>query len=80
MSILIIKLYLAHKKWSYLDIIGDCGISSRDNYMKNFYCLKNYDYINLVDIQKNLSTKICLFNCEKFLKLISKTINAIFKT
>ena len=42
----------------YLDIIGDCGISSRDNYI---FLEQDYDYINLVDIQKYLSTKFALF-------------------
>ena len=54
------KLILAHKMYGfpYLDIIGDCGISSRDNYI---FLEQDYDYINLVDIQKYLSTKFALF-------------------
>tara|TARA_B100000902_G_C27321693_1_gene925094 strand:- start:8050 stop:9480 length:1431 start_codon:yes stop_codon:yes gene_type:complete len=54
------KLILAHKMYGfpYLDIIGDCGISSRDNYI---FLEQDYEYINLVDIQKYLSTKFALF-------------------
>lgn len=54
------KLVLAHKMYGfpYLDIIGDSGISSRDNYI---FLEDDFDYTNLVDIQKYLSTKFALF-------------------
>lgn len=55
------KLVLAHKMYGFpfMDISGECGISTRDNYI---FLLDQYNSIdNLVDIQKYLSTKFALF-------------------
>ncbi len=54
------KLILAHKMYGfpYMDISGECGISSRDNYI---FLEQDYNISNLVDIQKYLSTKFALF-------------------
>jgi hypothetical protein len=54
------KLVLAHKMYGfpYMDISGECGISSRDNYI---FLEQDYNISNLVDIQKYLSTKFALF-------------------
>lgn len=54
------KLVLAHKMYGFpfMDISGECGISSRDNYI---FLEKDYNSLNLVDIQKYLSTKFALF-------------------
>ena len=54
------KLILAHKMYGfpYMDMSGECGISSRDNYI---FLERDYNISNLVDIQKYLSTKFALF-------------------
>lgn len=54
------KLVLANKMYGFpfLDISGECGISSRDNYI---FLYNQYSNANLVDIQKYLSTKFALF-------------------
>ena len=59
------KLVLAHKMYGfpYMDISGECGISTRDNYVFLSEGLPNLEggLDNLVDIQKYLSTKFALF-------------------
>ena len=59
------KLVLAHKMYGfpYMDISGECGISTRDNYVFLSDGLPNLEggLDNLVDIQKYLSTKFALF-------------------
>ena len=59
------KLVLAHKMYGFpfLDISGEFGISSRDNYVFLSEGLPNLEggLDSLVDIQKYLSTKFALF-------------------
>ena len=57
----------------FLDISGECGISSRDNYI---FLYNQYSNANLVDIQKYLSTK--LFDIRKKLPFEDNSVEACY--